>query len=144
MAMAIRVVAVAIPIHHSAATTNVVLPAADSAAAVRGRCRCCRVGGPVGGVVVDDETVVADAPAASPLPLLGAMDLTSMATMKTLNGTVVATAMATAVATAMAMEEEELDCRDDGGRCGAASAESGDRNDVDACNQHWRVVNWAG
>ena len=46
------------------------LPAADSAAAVREHCHRCRIGGPVGGVVIDDDAVAADAPEASPLPRL--------------------------------------------------------------------------
>ena len=60
-AIAIGVVVVVISIQ-TAATTDTVLPAADSAAAVRARCHPCRVGGPVSGVVVDNDAVTVDAP----------------------------------------------------------------------------------
>jgi hypothetical protein len=70
----------------TAATTDAVLLAANSTAAFRGRCHRCRVGGPVGGVDVNNDAIVADAPEASPLPPLGAMDPTAMAMTKTLNG----------------------------------------------------------
>ena len=84
-AIAIGIAAVVIPIR-TAASIYAVLPAADSAGAVRERCHCCRVGGPVGGVVVDDDAVAADAPEASPLPPSGAMDPTAAAMTKTLDG----------------------------------------------------------
>ncbi len=84
-AIAIGIVAIVIPIC-TAATTDAVLPAADSANAVREHCHCCRVGGPIGGVVVDDDAFTADAPEALPLPPSGAMDLMAAATMKTLDG----------------------------------------------------------
>ncbi len=84
-AIAIGIMAVVIPIR-TAATTDAVLPAADSADAVRERCRCCPVGGPVGGVVVDDDAVTVDAPEASPLPPSGVMDPTAAATTETLEG----------------------------------------------------------
>ena len=79
-AIAISIVAVVIPIR-TAATTDAVLPAA-----VRERCHCCRVGGPGGGIVVDNDAVAADAPEASPLPPLGVMDPKAAATTKTLDG----------------------------------------------------------
>ncbi len=60
-AIAIGVIVVVISIR-TAATTDTVLLAADSAAAVRARCHPCRVGGPVSGVVVDNDAVTADAP----------------------------------------------------------------------------------
>ena len=84
-ATTIGIMAVVIPIR-TAATTDAVLPAANSADAVRERCHRCRVGGPVGGVVVDDDAVAVDAPEASPLPPSGAMDPTAAATTKTLDG----------------------------------------------------------
>ena len=59
--IAIGVIVIVISIC-TAATTDAVLPAADSAAAVRARCHPCRVGGPVSGVVVDNDAVAADAP----------------------------------------------------------------------------------
>ncbi len=65
--------------------TNAVLPAAESANAVRERCHCCRVGGPVGGVVVDDDVIAAYSPEASPLLPSGVMDPTAAATRKTLD-----------------------------------------------------------
>ena len=37
-----------------------------------------------------------------------------------------------------------LDRRDNGGCCGATAVESGNRNDVDACDQHRCIVHWAG
>jgi hypothetical protein len=104
-AITIGVVVIVIPIR-TAATTNAILPAADSATAFQARCHPCRVGGPVGSVVVDNNTVAADTPAASPLPPLGATDPTVAATTKTLDCTVAATTKATA-ATATATEEEE-------------------------------------
>jgi len=61
------------------------LPAADSAAAVQEHCRRCRIRGPVGGVVVDDNAVAADALEASPLLPSDAMDPTAAATTKTLD-----------------------------------------------------------
>ena len=71
--IATGIVAVIIPIH-TAATTNAVLPAANSARA------------PVGSVVVDDDAIPADALEASPLSPSGAMDPTAAATTKTLSG----------------------------------------------------------
>jgi uncharacterized membrane protein YgcG len=85
MAITISIVAIVIPIR-TAVTTDALLPAADSDAAIRERCRRCRVGGPVGGVVVNDNAIAADAPEASPLPLSGVMDLTVTATKKNLGG----------------------------------------------------------
>ena len=162
--IAIGVVVIVIPIG-AAATID---------AAIRTHCHCHHVWAPIGGVVVDNDAVVADAPAALPLPPLTAATLT-----KTWDGTVAATAMAMA-ATAMATKEEECDgcngadtCRLDdsllclpdgillrlitatmaprrggGGvarlRRGVAAAESGDRNNTDACNPHWHIVHWAG
>ena len=73
-AIAIGIVAVVIPIR-TAATTDAVLPAVNSAAAVREHCHHCRVRAPVGSVVVNDDAIAADAPEASPLSLSGAMDL---------------------------------------------------------------------
>ena len=94
IAISISVVVIVIPVY-IAATTNTVLPTANSAAAVRAHCYRCRVRGPVSSVVADDNAVVADAPGASPLPQSGATDPTAMATMKTLDGTVAtATSMA--------------------------------------------------
>ena len=84
-AIAIGIVAVVIPIR-TAATTGAVLPTTDSAVAVRERCRCCCVGGPLSGIVIDDDAIAADAPEASPLPPSGAMDLSAVATTKTLDG----------------------------------------------------------
>jgi hypothetical protein len=57
-AIAIGVVVIVIPIG-AAATTDTIL-----SATVRVRCRCCRVGGPVGGTVIDNNAVVAVALAA--------------------------------------------------------------------------------
>ena len=65
-AIAIGIVAVIIPIC-IAANTGAVLPAADSAAAVRERCRRCCVRFPVCGIVLGDDAIAADAPEASPL-----------------------------------------------------------------------------
>ena len=60
MAMAIAIGVMVIVVHiRTAATTNAVLPAAYSAAAVRARCHRCHVGGPVGGVVIDDDGIAA-------------------------------------------------------------------------------------
>ena len=97
-AIAISIVVVVIPIC-AAATIN---------AAIRTRCHCRHVWAPIGGVVVDDDAVVADAPAAPPLLPSGATDPTAAALTKTCNGTAAATATAT-VATATATEEEECD-----------------------------------
>ncbi len=72
-AIVIGVVVIIIP-NHAAATTDTVLPAVNSDTAVRARCHPCHIGGPIGNVVVDDDTVVADAPAAPPLPPLDATD----------------------------------------------------------------------
>ena len=69
-AIAIGIMAAVIPIR-TAATTDTVLPAANSTAAVREHCCCCRVGGPVSGAVVDDNAITADAPEASLLPPSG-------------------------------------------------------------------------
>ena len=72
---------------------------------------CCRyrhVWAPIGGVVVDNDTVVTDAPAVPPLLPLGATDPMAAALTKTCNVTAAATAM-TMAATAMATEEEECD-----------------------------------
>ena len=80
--IAIGIVAVVIPIR-TAATTNPILPTANSAAAVQEHCHRCRIRGPVG--VVDNNAVAADTPEASPLPPSGAMDPTAAATTKTLN-----------------------------------------------------------
>ena len=103
--IAIGVMVVVIPIG-ATATIN---------AAIRTRCRHRHVWAPIGGVVVDDNAVVADAPAAPPLPLSGATDPTAAALTKTRNGTAAATAMAMAAAApAMATEEEEC------GGCDAA------------------------
>ena len=77
--------AVVIPIH-TAATTDAILPAADSAVAVRERCRRCPIRGPVIGVVVNHDVVAADAPEASPLSPSGAMVPTAAAMAKTLGG----------------------------------------------------------
>ncbi len=52
MAIAIGVVVIVISIR-TAATTDAILPAANSAAAFRARCHHCRVGGPVSSVVVE-------------------------------------------------------------------------------------------
>ncbi len=74
------------------------------------RTRCCRrhVWAPIGGVIDDDDAIVAVAPAAPLLPPLGGMDPKAAALTKTRGGTAVATATATtATATAMATEEEE-------------------------------------
>ena len=84
-AIVIDIVAVVIPIR-TAATTDTILPATNSANAIRERCHCCRIRGPGGGVVDDNDSVAADAPEASPLLQLGAMDPTAMATTKTLDG----------------------------------------------------------
>ncbi len=61
MAIAIGVIVAVFSIR-TAATTDADLPAIDSAAAVRARCHPCRVGGPVSGVVVDNDAVTVDAP----------------------------------------------------------------------------------
>ncbi len=98
----ICIVVVVIPIF-AAATTNTVLPAANSATTVRARCRCCHIRGPVGGVVVDGDAVTAYAPAALPLPPSGVTDLMAAAMTKTRDGTAPAAATVTAAAT----EEEE-------------------------------------
>jgi len=160
--IAIGVMVAAIPIR-AAATTDAILPAANSTTAVPAHCRRCRVGGPVGGAVVDDDAVAADAPEAPPLPPSGVMDPTAAGTTKTCDGT----ASAVATVTAAAMEEEEyndgraptpnappppgrwdsplLDRRDDGGRGGGGSiGESGNPNNVNARNQCWCVVHWVG
>jgi hypothetical protein len=105
-AIAINVMVVIIP-NHAAATTDAVLPAVNSDTAVWARCRPCRIGGPIGGVVVDDDAVVADAPAAPPLPPTDATDLMAVTMMKTHNGTVSAAAMVMAMAKAMAAATEE-------------------------------------
>ena len=97
-AIAIDVQVIVIPIG-AAATIN---------AAIRTRCRCRHVWAPIGGVLVKDDAIVADAPAAPPLLPSGATDPTAAALTKTRNGTAAATATATA-ATATATEEEECD-----------------------------------
>ena len=84
-AIAIGILDVVIPIR-TAATTDPILPAADSAAAVWEHCRRCHVGGPVGGIVINNDAVAADAPEASPLPPSSAMDTTAEAMTKTLDG----------------------------------------------------------
>ena len=103
-AIAISFVFVVIPIR-AAATTDPVLPAADSVVSVWAHCHHCRVRGPVCGVVLDNDTIAADALAAPPLPLSSAMDLMATATKKTCIGT----AFAAAVVAAAVMEEEEYD-----------------------------------
>ncbi len=112
-AIAIGVMVIFIPIR-TAATTDAVLPAADSAAAVRVHCHPCPFGGLIGGIVVNNNTIAVDALAASLLPPLGAMDPTATSTTKTLDGTAAATAAAPApaamAATATATEEEEEEC----------------------------------
>ena len=86
MAIAIGIMAVVIPIR-TAATADAVLQAADSVAAVRERCRQCLVRAPIGGgVVINNDAIVADAPKASPLLPSGAMDPTEAAMTKTHNG----------------------------------------------------------
>jgi hypothetical protein len=104
IATAIAIGIMVIVVHiRTAATTNAILPATDSAAAVRARCHRCHIGGPVGSVVVDDDV----APMAA-------------ATTKTLDGTAAATATATATvmaATAMATATEEEECN----RCNGAN-----------------------
>ena len=85
MTIVIGIVAVVIPIR-TAATTDAILPAADSAAAVRECCRRCRIRGPVISVVVNNDVVAADAPEASPLSPSGAIVPTAAATAKTLGG----------------------------------------------------------
>ena len=102
--IAIGIVVIVVSIRTSA-TTDAVLPAADSAAAIRASCNPCRVGGPVGGIVIDNDAVAADAPAASPLPPSGATDPTAAATMKTLVGNTAATASATATRATVTEEE---------------------------------------
>ena len=84
-AIAIDVVVVVIPIG-AAATPN---------AAIRTRHHLRHVWAPIGGVVIDNNAVMADAPATPPLPPSGAT--------KTRNGTTLAAATMTATAT----EEEE-------------------------------------
>jgi hypothetical protein len=157
-AIAIGFVVIVISIR-TAATTDAILPAADSAAAVRARCHPCQFGGPVSGIVVNNDSVAADAPAALPLPPSGATDPTVVATTKTLDCTVTATAtvMATAATAATAARGMQRMLRrrppTPPGRLpplpgngillrlnaattvgAAAAAESGDRNDVDACD----------
>ncbi len=78
------------------ATTAAILPAADSTATVWVRCHRCHVGGPVGGVDDEDDTVAADVPVVVPLPPSGAMDPMAAVTTKTLDGTVAVTATVTA------------------------------------------------
>ena len=84
----------------AAATTDAVLYAA-----VRARCRRCRVGGPVGDAVVDNNAIVANAPAAPPLPPSGVTDPMAAVTTKTCDSTAYAAVMVMAAAT----EEEEYD-----------------------------------
>jgi hypothetical protein len=60
MAIAIGVMVIFVHIH-TAATTNTVLPADNSSAAVRARCHHCHVGGPAGGVLVDDNSIAVPA-----------------------------------------------------------------------------------
>jgi hypothetical protein len=98
MAIAIGVVAVVISIG-AAATID---------AAIWTCCRYRHVWAPIGGVVVDNDAVVTDAPAAPPLLPLGLTDPMAAALTKTCNVTTAATAMTMAV-TAMATEEEECD-----------------------------------
>jgi len=192
MVIAIGIVAIVISIR-TAATTDPVLPAADSAAAIQERCHHCRVRGPVSGIVVDNNAVPSDAPEASPLPPSGAMDPTAAAMTKTLggngkggdgdgngdsngdgggdgdgngdgnddgNGNGNGDGDGNGGGGVQRMRRRQpptpperlppppggrpLDRHDDGGRRGAAAVESGNRNDVDVCDQHWRVVHWAG
>ncbi len=97
--IAIGVVVVVIPIG-AAGTINTI---------IRTRCRRRHVWAPIGGVVNNDDAVVADAPAAPPLPPSGAMDPTAAALTKTCDGTAAATTTAMVV-TAMAMATEEEEC----------------------------------
>ena len=125
--IAIGVMVIFIPIR-TAATTDAVLPAADSAAAVRVHCHPCPFGGLIGGVVVNDDTIAADALAASLLPPLGAMDPTATSTTKTLDGTAAATATAPApaatAATATTTEEEEEEEEEECDGCDGADPRS--------------------
>ena len=75
-------------------------------AAIRTCCRRRHVLAPIGGVVDNDDAIVADAPAAPPLLPSGMMDPTAATLTKTHDDTAAATAMATA---AMVTEEEECD-----------------------------------
>ncbi len=97
--IAIGVVVVVIPIG-AAGTINAI---------IRTRCRRRHVWAPIGGVVNNDNAVVADAPAAPPLPPSGATDPTAAALTKTCDGTAAATTTAMVV-TAMAMATEEEEC----------------------------------
>ncbi len=80
--------------------------AATINAAIRTRCHRRHVWAPIGGVVDDDDAIMADAPAAPPLPPSGVTDPTAAGLTKTRDGTAAATAMAMA---ATATEEEECD-----------------------------------
>ena len=60
------------------------------------------VGGPVGDIVVIDNTVATNTVAAPPLPLSGAMDPRAVATMKTRDGAALVAARVT-----VAVTEEE-------------------------------------
>jgi len=93
MVIAIGIVVVVIPIG-AAATTDTT---------IRTRHHRRRIWAPIGGVVVDDDAVVAGAPAAPLLPLSGVMDPTATALTKTHDGTTSAAARVTA----LVMEEEE-------------------------------------
>ena len=179
-AIAIGIVAVVIPIR-TAATTDTVLPAAYSADAVRERCCCCRVGGPMGGAVVNDNAFAADALEASPLPPLGAMDPTAAATTKTLDGdggdsdgdgdgngdggdggegNGNGDGISNGGGGVQRMRQRQtpmlpgqlppppvgrpLDRRDDIVCRGVAAVESGDHDNINACDRHRHVVRWAG
>ena len=118
-AIAIGIMVVVIPIH-IADTTKAVLAASDSATAVPAHCHHCHVRSPISGVVVDKDTVAADAPVASLLLPSGATYPTAAAMMKNLNhtgakatatttGTVSVTASAVMAETAVATEKEECD-----------------------------------
>jgi len=137
------------------------------------RCCCRRVWAPIGGVVDDDNAIVADAPAAPPLPPSGATDPTAAALTKTHVGTAAATATAMAMAvtaTVMGAEEEECDGCDGADprhrlddslfhqadgihlcliatttvlRRGGGGVWQGPRWQ-NACDRHRRVVHWAG
>jgi len=97
--IAIGIVVVVIPIG-AAATTDAVLYAT-----VQARYRRCRVGGPVGGAVVNINAVAANTPAAPPLPPSGVTDPMAAVTTKNRGGT----AFAAVTVTAAAKEEEEYD-----------------------------------
>ena len=97
--IAIGVVVVVIPIG-AAGTINAI---------IRTCCCCHYVWAPIGGVVNDDGAVVADAPAAPPLPPSARRTQWLQPLTKTRDGTAAATTMAMVVTT-MAMATEEEDC----------------------------------